>query len=690
MTVNTTPVETNYTGNASTTVFALTFAFAANAHVKVYLAGVLQNSGYSITGAGNPSGGTLTFSAAPGSGVAIKARRVTPLTQEIDVVNNATVFASSLETGLDYALMRQQEEEFDRVQLGITFAIDAAAVDADATAAAASATSALAAKTAAETAKTQAETAKDAAEEARDQAVSASPVGKYPTFNAQSGSGTALANLNAQVALADPGEQVWNPSQILVTARPTNTVGALIEGTPVYYEPVDTGSAGRDGGRRVWNLPGRLHQSFGQEYLFPRFQYILEVGGSPLIVLASDSTGAGYQGALVAEMLARYPGATVLNHSQSGATLEQWRTATGAYASGQPGDGMGLAATMALDPDLLIVGFDTNASYVSGSTLQQIFDARRTAYTTIRAHANGSLQSLSLCTLTPASMNDTAAGAGQDRDQLYAHNLVAGIRAICADFQSAFFSQYDLCPDAAWTDFTSGPAQNTVVDSARVHPENAFKTALAQALYDFLIPPYYSNRQSINTKDGDDLFTTYPKGVTLCRATTDWPNNGYTVTFRPQNSGNAAEYPLQLNWSATAGARVGIRYASASGFGDWVSLGNTAWTNVTPGSGFTIGGEPMRVRIDGTTGQIDGFITMDTPAAISAGTTVCAVPNTMRPLRDQWRSSVNVVVWNGSDASLDSSWEILRAKIGTDGNIICAQAGALTPSRVYVFGSWPV
>ena len=126
MTVNTTPVEINYTGNASTTVFALPFAFAANAHVKVYLGGVLQNSGYSITGAGNPSGGTLTMTTAPGSGVALKARRVTPLTQDIDVVNNATVFASSLETGLDYALMRQQEEAFDRAAATSLIRTDAA------------------------------------------------------------------------------------------------------------------------------------------------------------------------------------------------------------------------------------------------------------------------------------------------------------------------------------------------------------------------------------------------------------------------------------------------------------------------------------------------------------------------------------------------------------------------------------
>ncbi len=117
MTVNTTPVEINYTGNASTTVFALPFAFAANAHVVVTIEGVVQTSGYSIAGAGNPAGGTLTFSTAPLNGAMIKARRRTPLLQDIDIINNATVFASSLETGLDFALMRQQEEAFDRAAL---------------------------------------------------------------------------------------------------------------------------------------------------------------------------------------------------------------------------------------------------------------------------------------------------------------------------------------------------------------------------------------------------------------------------------------------------------------------------------------------------------------------------------------------------------------------------------------------
>jgi len=114
MTVNTTPVEINYTGNGSTTAFALPFVFLSNTQVKVYLGGVLQTSGYTITGAGVETGGTLTFSTAPVDGVAVKAKRVTASTQEINVVNNASILASTLEQGLDLAAMRQQEEVFDR------------------------------------------------------------------------------------------------------------------------------------------------------------------------------------------------------------------------------------------------------------------------------------------------------------------------------------------------------------------------------------------------------------------------------------------------------------------------------------------------------------------------------------------------------------------------------------------------
>lgn len=110
MTITTTAVDVTYSPDGSTTGFALPFAFADAAHVKVRLNGVVLNSGYSITGAGSPSGGALLFDTAPVAGTdTLYAYRQTPLTQQIDAQNNATIFASVLAEGLDLGVLRAQE-----------------------------------------------------------------------------------------------------------------------------------------------------------------------------------------------------------------------------------------------------------------------------------------------------------------------------------------------------------------------------------------------------------------------------------------------------------------------------------------------------------------------------------------------------------------------------------------------------
>jgi hypothetical protein len=118
MTITTTAVEVTYTADGIAVAFAVPFAFIANSHVLVYKNSVLQTSGYTLTGANTPSGGTIVFDIAPGAGAIIYLRRSTPLLQDIDVVNNASVFASTLEVGLDYAAARQQETAFEVASLG--------------------------------------------------------------------------------------------------------------------------------------------------------------------------------------------------------------------------------------------------------------------------------------------------------------------------------------------------------------------------------------------------------------------------------------------------------------------------------------------------------------------------------------------------------------------------------------------
>lgn len=110
MTITTTAVDVTYSPDGSTTGFAIPFAFADGAHVKVRLNGVLLNSGFAVTGEGSPSGGALLFDTAPAAGTeTLYVFRQTPLTQQIDAQNNSTIFASVLAEGLDLGVLRAQE-----------------------------------------------------------------------------------------------------------------------------------------------------------------------------------------------------------------------------------------------------------------------------------------------------------------------------------------------------------------------------------------------------------------------------------------------------------------------------------------------------------------------------------------------------------------------------------------------------
>lgn len=79
--------KSTYTGNGVTVAFSFPYLFKDNDHLKVYLDGVLSGSGYSITGAGNPAGGTVTFSTAPANGVSVVLLRQVPYVQETDIVD---------------------------------------------------------------------------------------------------------------------------------------------------------------------------------------------------------------------------------------------------------------------------------------------------------------------------------------------------------------------------------------------------------------------------------------------------------------------------------------------------------------------------------------------------------------------------------------------------------------------------
>jgi hypothetical protein len=123
MTVSSTTTKASYSGNGSTTVFAVPFYFLLNADLLVILrssAGVettqVLGTNYTVTGAGNENGGSLTMTVAPATGTTLTILRNAAATQETDLLPNDRLPAESLETALDKLtmLVQQLDEESAR------------------------------------------------------------------------------------------------------------------------------------------------------------------------------------------------------------------------------------------------------------------------------------------------------------------------------------------------------------------------------------------------------------------------------------------------------------------------------------------------------------------------------------------------------------------------------------------------
>jgi hypothetical protein len=125
MTISTTIVKNSYSGNGSTAVFNYTFKILDNADLSVIIRSSTGtetiktlNTHYTITGALNPSGGSITFTAGniPTAGQTIVLLRNTNQVQNIDYVENDPFPAETHELGLDRAviLIQELQEEVDR------------------------------------------------------------------------------------------------------------------------------------------------------------------------------------------------------------------------------------------------------------------------------------------------------------------------------------------------------------------------------------------------------------------------------------------------------------------------------------------------------------------------------------------------------------------------------------------------
>ncbi len=123
MTVSSSTAKVSYSGNGSTTLFAVPFYFLANSQLLVVLRASsgaettqVLGTNYTVTGAGVLTGGSITMLVAPPSGSTLVISRNVPLTQETDLQPNDRLPAETLEQSLDKLtmLVQQIDEATDR------------------------------------------------------------------------------------------------------------------------------------------------------------------------------------------------------------------------------------------------------------------------------------------------------------------------------------------------------------------------------------------------------------------------------------------------------------------------------------------------------------------------------------------------------------------------------------------------
>lgn len=119
MTISTTTSRASYNGNGVTTLFSVPFRFFQNADLVVQLVTVSTGASttltltthYTVTGADDESGGSVTMLTAPAVGQRLVIRRVIGATQEVDYVAGDPFPAETHERALDRLTMLAQQGE---------------------------------------------------------------------------------------------------------------------------------------------------------------------------------------------------------------------------------------------------------------------------------------------------------------------------------------------------------------------------------------------------------------------------------------------------------------------------------------------------------------------------------------------------------------------------------------------------
>lgn len=98
-----------YTAGGTQTVFTYPFPVFASEDLAVYLDGAKQSSGFTISGAGETAGGTVTFDSAPVNGTVVTLSRELSIERITDFLEGGDFSAASINNELDYLIAALQQ-----------------------------------------------------------------------------------------------------------------------------------------------------------------------------------------------------------------------------------------------------------------------------------------------------------------------------------------------------------------------------------------------------------------------------------------------------------------------------------------------------------------------------------------------------------------------------------------------------
>ena len=102
-----------YIANGTQRDFTFAFPIFNDSDLEIRLDGLIQPTGFTITGAGESDGGIVTFTEAPANGARVMLRRRVVLARVTDFQENSLLRASALNDDLDFQMAALQQVASD-------------------------------------------------------------------------------------------------------------------------------------------------------------------------------------------------------------------------------------------------------------------------------------------------------------------------------------------------------------------------------------------------------------------------------------------------------------------------------------------------------------------------------------------------------------------------------------------------